>query len=433
MPKRIPGLNRIVILLYDLIFLILFLFCLPYLIFRRKTHRGFLMRFGIFPQPVQTALQQGKNIWVHAVSVGEVLAIRGLVRGLKERFPGYQVVLSTVTKAGYTVASSQLKEADTVIYGPVDLSGVVGRYLDIIRPQIYVVAETEIWPNLFRALEEKEIPIVLVNGRISDKAFRGYFPWRYFFKRILKGVGCFCMQSQRDAVRLIHFGASPDKVQVVGNIKFDDLPLKAEFGLRDFGFNGHESLWIAGSTHPGEEEVVLKFFRSLLGEFPDLRLVIAPRHVERTGEVAQLIRGLDLKPVRLSELHAAKPDHRSVVIVDTLGHLRSLYSLSKIVFVGKSLTAVGGHNIIEPAFFANAIFVGPHMQNFRDIIEIFLQQHAVIQVQNSEELSAQIRQLLKNPDEIKRIGHLAREVIQQYRGATPKTLAVISELLTGAA
>jgi 3-deoxy-D-manno-octulosonic-acid transferase len=213
------------------------------------------------------------------------------------------------------------------------------------------------------------------------------------------------------------------------NIKFDDLPSKTEFGLRDFGFNGHESLWIAGSTHPGEEEIVLRIFQSILKGFSNLRLVIAPRHIERSQEIARLIEEFDLKPARLSELHIGPPDRRSVVIVDTIGHLRSLYSLSKIVFIGKSLAVGGGHNIIEPAFFANAILVGPHMQNFQDIVEIFLKHHALIQVQTAEELSAKMRELLKKPEEIEKIGRNAQEVIQKYRGATEKTLDIIGELL----
>jgi len=417
-------------LIYDAVFLVVLFVLFPYWLGKRKLHAGFLMRFGVFSKETQVALREGKNVWVHAVSVGEVLAIRGLIRSLKERWPGCQVVLSTVTKTGFAVASSQLKESDRVLYGPLDLSWVVRKYLNLIRPQIYIVAETEIWPNLFWALRKREIPVVLVNGRISERAFRGYFQWRYFIRKIFNCVDRFCMQTELDRQRVIHLGVPASKVQVAGNIKFDDLPYPAEFGLRDFGFNGQESLWIAGSTHPGEEKVVLKIFQSLWKEYPDLRLVIAPRHVERSQEVARLIEEFGFKPARLSELHLSPPaDQRSVVVVDTIGHLRSLYGLSKIVFIGKSLSRSGGHNIIEPAFFANAILVGPHMQNFQDIVEIFLKHKALIQVKSAEELSIKIRELLKNPDEMKKLGQNAKEVIRKYRGATQKTLDIIDELL----
>ncbi len=387
------------------------------------------MRFGFFPDMIKNAIGKKSNIWIHAVSLGEVIVVSGLIQSLKKKFPNDQVVLTTVTQGGYTVARSKLQDADVVIYAPLDFSWVVRKYIHLIRPRIYIVAETEIWPNLLTALHRKRIPIVLINGRISDRAFRGYSKIKFFIKRILDYVSVFCMQSPIDAKRIEALGVNSQKITVVGNIKFDDLPASTEFGLHDFGFQANESLWIAGSTHPGEEEIVLKIFKSLSSEFSDLRLVIAPRHIERADEVARLVTEVGFSFIRLSQLHSIKLDHRSVVIVDTIGHLRSLYSLSKIVFVGKSLAVGGGHNIIEPAFFGNPIFIGPRMQNFKDIVQVFLEDQAVVQVQNAKELEQKMRELLHNPKEMKRIGQAARLVVQKYRGATKKTMEIIGAQL----
>ena len=431
-------------IIYDFLFLILAIGFLPYLVLRKKFHRGFGMRLGFFPAAIENLLRekaQQPSIWIHAVSVGEVAAIAGLLGRIKKKFPDYRIVLTTVTTTGYSLAVSQLKEVDTVVFAPVDFSFVVQKYIRLIRPRIYIAAETEIWPNLFRALSKNAVPIVLVNGRISDQAFPWYFRGRFLFKKILEGVSIFCMQSQVDAKRIVKLGIPAQKVMVVGNLKFDDLPSVQEFQLKDFGFidlcttndKKNETIWIAGSTHPGEEEIVLKIFKSLTAQFGDLRLIIAPRHIERTNEVANLIVKFGFQPMKLSELSSkgsTEMDNQKVILVDTIGQLKSLYSLSRIVFVGKSLAVGGGQNIIEPAFFGNAVVVGPLMQNFREIVEVFLKDQAVLQVKDAKELEERMKFLLDHPAQRDLLGQAAQKVIEKYRGATDQSLTVIVQVLT---
>jgi len=421
-------------IVYDFLFFILALSFLPYLVLKKKIHRGFGMRLGFFPRSLIAGekAQTSPRIWIHAVSVGEVAAIAGLLRRIKQKFPDYRIVLTTVTITGYSLAVSQLKEVDTVMFAPLDFSFVVEKYIRLIRPRIYLAVETEIWPNLFWALKKNAVPIVLVNGRISDQAFPWYFRLRFLFKKILEGVSMFCMQSQYDAERIVKLGIPVEKVMVVGNLKFDDLPSVQEFQFKNFGFKKNETIWIAGSTHPGEEEIILKIFKSLAAQFGDLRLIIAPRHIERTNEVWNLALKFGFQPIKLSELSSKVPmemDSQKIIIVDTIGQLKSLYSLSRIVFVGKSLAVGGGQNIIEPAFFGNAVVVGPLMQNFRDIMEVFLKDQAILQVEDAQELEEKTKFLLDHPAQRDRLGQAAQKVIEKYRGATDQSLEVIEKVL----
>ncbi len=386
------------------------------------------MRLGFLPQGIKKAIKGKNNIWIHAVSVGEVLAISKLTQDIKARFPGKDVVISTVTKTGYAVAQSAFPR-DVVIYAPLDLSFIVRRYVALIKPEIYIAAETEIWPNIFSALNQRNIPIIQVNGRISDKAFGGYRRIRFLLKRILKSVYVFCMQSQLDADRIIHLGAEEKKVKVVGNMKFDDVSSSSLLSLKGLKFNESDLLLIAGSTHPGEEEILLSIFKKISEEFSDLRLVLAPRHVERTEEILNLIRRENLKPVKFSQIQEASIDRYTIVVVDRIGHLKSLYGLAHVVFVGKSLVASGGQNIIEPASFAKAIFVGPRMENFKDITEAFVRDRAIIQVKDADDLLVRLTALLRNPKEIEALGLLAKGVVEKNRGATARTLQIISQEL----
>ncbi len=393
------------------------------------------MRFGIFPKSIIESLDKKRNIWFHAVSVGEFMAILGLMEKMRARFSGHQIVLSTVTQTGFQLAKSQLKDEDIVIYAPLDLSFIVNRFIDFIDPVIYINAETEIWPNLFLALSHRKVPLVEVNGRISNRSFQRYQWIRFLLSSVLEKVELFCMQSQLDRERIISLGANSSKVILVGHIKFDE-PIESEFqpNERDFGpkTNKEEWIWVAGSTHPGEEEIVLKIYQSLKEEFPRLRLIIAPRHIERTLEIENLIQERGYRLLKLSVLLESREffgnDDR-ILLVDTIGHLRSLYRLAKIVFVGKSLIGVGGQNIIEPAKFGKAIIVGPHMENFKSIVDLFLRSEAIIQVQNEDQLKEEIKELLSQPARLETLGHLAKEVVQNNQGATEKTFKLICDLL----
>jgi 3-deoxy-D-manno-octulosonic-acid transferase len=304
---------------------------------------------------------------------------------------------------------------------------VVRKYIRTIDPRIYIVIETEIWPNLLRHLFARRVPVVLVNGRISDKSFGRYKALRFLFGNILRQVDMFCMQSSRDAERVHALGALLERICVTGSMKFDDKPQAAALRREDFGFGERERIWVAGSTHPGEEEIVLDVYQKLKREFSDLRLAIAPRHVERAAQIEKLIKASGFEAVRFSQ--PSSNQKNTIVVVDVIGQLRSLYQLAAIVFMGKSFKVHGGQNIIEPACFAKPIVTGPFTENFADVMRIFSQDQAVVQVRDETELLSQMRRLLQNPQEAEGIGRKARDVVERQRGATEKTLDIISRLI----
>lgn len=416
-------------LIYDFLFLIFAVLYFPYLVLKGKWHEGFLMRFGVFPKDLKENLKAKNNIWIHAVSVGEVLSVAQLIKRIKEIFPNHQLVVSTVTKTGFDIAKKSLPADVLVIFAPLDLSYIVRKYVEVIAPKIYIVAETELWPNIISAIHRKEIPIVTVNGRISDKAFKGYFLFRPLVKSVLNQIDMLCVQGARDAKKLFKLGASGEKIYVVGNIKFDDLPQINTVNPKDFGLSENDLIVVAGSTHPGEEEIILGAYENLLKEFPQLRLVIAPRHIERVEEILKMIERFNKPYIKFSQIQNEKKESNPVIVVDTIGQLRPLYALADVVFVGKSLTVGGGHNLIEPAYFAKPIIVGPHMKNFRDIVELFLADETILQIKNSDEFEPALKGLLQNPEERRRLGQAAKEVVYKNTGATEKTLKIVASLI----
>ncbi len=414
-------------IIYDIIFLIVAVAYLPYLALKRKWHAGLWTRFGF------TLKKDGgdrKTVWVHAVSVGEVLLALNLIEKIRERFPGHRIVLSTVTVTGHALACQRLQDSCLVIYAPFDFSWVVRKYVSVLNPAFYISVETEIWPNLFACLQDRNVPIIEVNGRISDTAFVGYRRISFLIRGVLRGVRVFCMQTEADARRIIQLGADPRKVRVVGNLKFDSLRPERSFRKEDIGFQSDDQLLIAGSTYPGEDEIVMDVYQSLTTEFPRLRLVIVPRHVERADEIARSCQFKGLTPRKLSQNSPGAPlDAAAVVIVDRIGYLRGLYSLADVAFVGKSLRGNGGQNMIEPLFLGRPTIVGPHTQNFRDIVRIFMPTGALIVVKTLEEFVGKLRDLLNDPAHCTKLGLAAQKEIARHQGATEKTLMAIEEIL----
>lgn len=414
---------------YDLIFCMYFLLYVPYLCFKRKWHRGFGMRLGIFSLAMKENLRANESIWIHAVSVGEVTVMLPLINRLLKAYPHVKILCSTVTKTGYAVASQQLVGKATVIYAPLDASWIVRRVIRLARPQIYIAVETEIWPNLFTALSRHHVPIVQINGRISDQAFARYQQIRWLLRPVLKKVARFCMQTEEDAKRIQALGADAAKVQVLGNLKFDNVPTDDPLAsLLQSGDEGIQYL-IAGSTHPGEEEILLKSYLVLREAFPKLRLVVAPRHVERSPEVVRLIREYQCEPLLLSKFQQSSFTAQHVLVVDTIGQLRALYQQATLVFIGKTLMVGGGQNMIEPAFFGKCILVGPLTANFRDVVSVMLAAKALVRVSDAQELEKQLYYYLENSGERQQIGAVAREVVQSHQGATERTFQEIVEVL----
>ena len=417
-------------IVYDLIFLIFALIYLPYVCLRGKWHKGFMMRMGFWPRSSKEACLKKKNIWVHAVSVGEVGVVLGLIEKMRQSFNGYGFVVSTVTPTGYALARSRLAREDVVIYAPLDFSPVIRAYVEVIRPQVYLSAETEIWPNLFYALHKRGVPVILVNGRISSRAYRRYHRVRGLLKIVLGYVQVFCMQSPSDADKVRALGAMPGRLRVVGNMKFD-LHQDAREILNDFGWEERGLVWVAGSTHPGEEEILLDIFRDLRNEFMGLQLVLAPRHIERCEVVAEAIRRSGFRPRFFSRFleEGGKATQGDVILVDTIGHLKEIYRFAHIVFIGKSLVVRGGQNIIEPASLGKPICIGPHTENFKNIMDIFREAGAVVQVTDAEDLRVQMRLLLRDRDKAVSLGRAAQNVVEKNRGATERTLKILNDLI----
>ncbi len=417
-------------IIYDLIFLLIMLVYLPFYWFKGKFHAGFLARFGKISQDI--ILNQ--PIWIHAVSVGETVSIKGLVEGLRKIYPARKFIITTVTPSGNKIARQLAKEGDFVTYLPFDISFVVSGFVKRINPCILVLAETEIWPNLIRCLSQRNIPIVVVNARISGRSLKGYAILNFLVKPVLNKINLFCCQSEVDAQRLARLGVKPQKVQVSGNMKFDACPA-GETTAGDYrkkiSLNPTDKLFVCGSTHSGEEEILLRVFKKLQNDFPGCKLLLAPRHPERAGQVTELVKSAGFVPIRISQANSLQPttyNLQPVFILDTIGQLMHYYAIAEIVFVGGSLVKKGGHNILEPAVLAKPIIFGPQMFNFRDIAGLFIAHRAAIAVNNEKDLAAALRGLLNDPQRAKELGQRAQELIGKNKGATAKNIESISHL-----
>lgn len=415
--------------IYDILYLMGFVFYLPVLLFKGKLHAGFKQRFSFLGPELRYRLYQKPNIWFHAVSVGEVLAIVGLVEQIRLSHPNHQIVISTVTPTGYVVAQQRFRKEDVILFAPLDLGWVVRRFIAAIRPEIFIIAETEIWPNLLRALAQKDIPLVMVNGRISNSSFYRYLRFSFLFERIFRSFRSVCMQSVSDADRIIALGALPKNVTVLGSMKFDDVSVGDTILPARIGFQDNALIWVAGSTHPGEEKIVLDVFKKLKIKFPALSLILAPRHVERSKDICSLIRENGFNAATFSSLKPHIADSQAVVVVDTIGHLKSFYAMASVVFIGKSLVGQGGQNIIEPAFFGKPMIVGPYMQNFADIVEIFLDARAILQIENAGQLQETVDKLLSDRDLRNSLGRRALLTVKKNQGATNGIEKNISRIL----
>lgn len=411
-----------------MIFFAFSLIYLPYLFIRRKYHRGYVQRLGVFPEDFYAGIKNKKAIWIHAVSVGEVNASRLLWEKLRNKYTEYKIVLSTTTRTGNLLAKKFALPGDSVIYSPLDLSFVVRKFLLVIKPSLLIILETEIWPNLILKSSRFKIPVVLVNARVSDKAFKRYRLVKFFLKPVLRRISLVLAQSDKDKDRFINLGVNQEKVLVTGNMKFDYVDIKdvdCKKLKRELGLKDKEKLITAGSTHKGEEEIILEAYKELLPQYPDLRLIIAPRHPERTAEVVKLIIKFGFMSIKISSIVKDLPDTEGKVqifILDTVGQLKDFYAIADIVFVGGSLVKKGGHNIIEPAIFSRPIVSGKHFFNFSDVFKAFQEKNAIIICGNKEELKNCLIELLNKPEEREKLGMRAHEVVLGERGATERNL-----------
>ena len=441
--------------LYSLLIAIGVFLASPYFLFRGlQTGKYFGTlgeRFGGLP-PEAKSLPAG-CIWIHAVSVGEAIAALPLARQLKQKFPARPLVISTTTETGQKLAEERFDFADAIIYFPFDWSWIVRRVLRAVRPACVIVVETEIWPNFMRQAHRAGVPIVFVNGRISQKSFRRHqLALRYFglfvrgfYKRVLNSASLFLMQSESDAARIREMGAAPEKVVVTGNLKYDSpLPQETPFVkwlAKAVDAEKRRPLIVAGSVTAGEESLVLIAFGVLQGQMRNALLVLAPRKPDRFDATAQDIVESLRKSVRRSSIDLNSPaissgapvftSDISVLLLDSIGELAAIYGLADAVYVGGSMVAAGGHNILEPAGFGKPPLFGEHMENFQELANTFLARGAARQVTNPEDLGVAWIELLEDPARRQKMGEAARAVVEENRGATARTIEHIARILPG--
>jgi 3-deoxy-D-manno-octulosonic-acid transferase len=362
--------------------------------------------------------------------VGEVAAASILARLWTTHRPTLSLLVSTVTGTGREVAKRSIPQAAGVVYFPLDLPMTVHGALAAVRPRLVLLTETEIWPNFLRACAASKIPVVMINGRISCRSFRRYRVVHRFFGRVLQDIDLFCMQSSADAERILALGAPPDRIRVVGNLKFDVAPRSdacslAEQWRQTLQIGPGQPVVVAGSTHAGEEEALLRAFIRLRQEFPELLLILAPRHPDRLPGVEDLVAGNGLTAVRRSELAGAPSGVPQIVLLDTIGELAGLYAIGSVTFVGGSLIPKGGHNLLEPALYGRPVLFGPHMENFAEASGLFLERGAALQVKDAGDLAEQLAGLLRDPAKRDRMGRAAMEALAAHRGACERTVALL--------
>ena len=431
-------------LLYSLLMVLAFVLGSPYFVYHMLRHGKYAInlpeRLGVLP--VSLNLDREPSIWIQAVSVGEALTARAIASDLRTRYPHLRLFVSTTTLTGQRVARQSFQMADGVFFFPIDQRFIVRRVLDIVRPRLFVMMETEIWPNMLRECRARGVKTVVLNGRISARSFPRYRLIRPLFRRVLTFVDLFCVQGEETAGRLRELGAPPDRITITGSLKFDALQASggpgaahggAERVLRYLTVPDGRAVIVAGSTMPGEHEIVLKAFERIRTLARSPLLILAPRKPEHFAEAAALARQSGFRTALRSELAIDEDVRADVVVLDTIGELAQVYQAATVVFVGGSLVPIGGHNILEPAVFGKPIVFGPHMQNFAEIAETFLADRAAMQVTSGRGLEDVLIELLSAPEARVRLGERARALVEANRGARERSLAAISGLLPPAA
>ena len=388
-------------------------------------------RLGLcFPED----LPKKGNIWIHALSVGEVLSAIPLVDAVRKAFPNKDIVFSVTTRSGMAVAKEKLYGRVTkIVYLPVDAWWCVNRAVRYANPAIFILVETDVWPALLSRLRKKKVPSLLVNGRISPRTLKSYLRAPFVVRRIFASFEACLMQTPLDRERLLKTGLSPEKVITVGNMKFDHhvAPMddaEKNRWLETLGFTSHMQVWVSGSTHEGEEETLMKVFRKLKPDYSRLRLVVAPRKVERSPEILEMALKEGLSAGLKSEI-SDKKDTFDVVILNTLGELGRIFGLASIAFVGGSLVPIGGHNILEPAAFGVPVLLGPHTHNFEIMSEAILSAGGGFRVQDAEALETSISRLLENEALRLDMGETAKAFVLANQGALNRIMGYVKEML----
>jgi len=428
--------------LYNVLWLLAFPGVLGYLVLRSllsgKYRRNLFPRLGLGLRDRVKTINRGV-IWVHALSVGEVLSAVSLLYSLRDQFPQYELFFTTTSETGQQVARERLAGLNCRFYYlPLDIWWIVRRTVKTIKASLFVLVETDLWPNLLWCLARERTPVVLVNGKVSDRSFPRYRLGRRFISEVFNKIDVLCMQSEEDGRRMKMLGVEASKVNVIGNIKFDQPPSKSVRSERDqlikeLGWVPPSFTWIAGSTHPGEEDIILKVYTRLREEFPNLGLILAPRSQQRFAEVFNLVKQRGWQTARRSQLlgENSRGVQLDVLVLDTIGELARFYSLGNFAFVGGSLVDSGGHNPLEAAQRGLPVVFGPHMENFKEIGTILIKSGGGFQISTEAELFEQIKGWLVTPAKCKEQGKRAQGALEAHRGAVARSIEIIRGLLEG--
>jgi 3-deoxy-D-manno-octulosonic-acid transferase len=429
-------------ILYNILFTICFVLSSPYYFMRLRRRGnwlpGFRERFGHYSGGLKQVLTNRHVIWIHAVSVGEVNLCTQLIRALEPQVPNVKIVVSTTTTTGMAELRSRLPTHISKIYYPIDRRKWTRRALAVINPEVIIMAEAEIWPNFLWRAHDLKIPVFLANARLSDHSYRGYKRFGFLFRPLFASFAGVGAQNETDAARLLEIGCRPEAVRIVGNLKFDAAKLNERHILdvpallRQIGVPADAQILIGGSTHAGEEILLAEIAQRLRARFPKLFLVLVPRHFERAREVGRQLQERGVKFVCRSDIITStelQEDEVNCLLVNTTGELRFFYENATVVFVGKSLTAAGGQNPIEPGALGKAMIFGPNMQNFADITRSFVAQKGAIQVRDPEGLEDALAGLLADENRRVELGRNAQRVVQENLGAIDRTVEMILEQL----
>jgi len=422
--------------LYNLLMLFVGLFAIPYYSMKMwvtgKYRKSLTRKFGFVDRRFFEELEGSPRIWIHAVSVGEVTAAAPIVASLREHYPGACLVVSTSTETGQDMARRLVKAASAFLYYPLDIPRVIRKMLDGVRPDVYIMVETELWPNFLRICRERGVRILMVNGRISPRSFRGYRLTRFFWRPLLNTIADVGVISGTDARRLVELGLKEERIHVLGNAKYDGLaanasPVLHEETARKLNIGGEEAVLVAGSTHEGEEAIVLETYRRLLESRPGFKLILVPRHIERAQAVLSLVRSAGFEDViTLTDIQGGHPRKAErVVLVDVIGELFKLYSVASLVYCGGSLVPKGGQNILEPAAWGKVVFYGPSMEDFLEERALLEEAGAGVTVRDGEELFQGIRKILSDPEDLARRGSRGRDMVIANMGAAERYAAMV--------
>ncbi len=410
---------------------------IPLVLLSDKRRKTFPFRVGIKPLPIEISTRQNqyletKTIWIHALSVGEVLSSVSLVKALRENFRHHKVFISVSTQTGFNIAQDQLNnEADVIFFFPYDFFFSVRHVTRKLNPDLVIIVETDVWPNFLSTMNRAKIPVILVNARISDKSFRNYKRFLYFSRKLFSGFTKICTQSIQDAKNFERLGVPPKRMIVTGNMKFDQdrhfISGDEKDQLRRWlHIDTRAKVFIAGSTHNGEESILRNAFVRMKKRYPDLVLIVAPRDPKRAQHVKRLFTAVGIETMLFAEIIRAGPDKRfDVAIIDTIGLLGKVYGLADIAFVGGSLTSYGGHNPLEPAAFAIPIVFGFDMSDFKEISQMLVASGGAAEVQDEENLFRTVVEILGNDKHAQDMGRRAFSVFSNNQGAVDRTLQAI--------